>query len=153
MAKTRVIVMDPKYAAVKGSRGPEIRCCAYTSGPIKTAHDAKNSIEPMDHLDLPKRISIFRFNIRSPEAKSATISRQSTLAVPSAAVSRGLSSIGSSRLLRVGGGPRGVRGADHVGLRQEHTDRQHSELQEIDIRTILRTCAASETRPETGRNR
>ncbi len=51
MAKTRVIVMDPKYAAVKGSRGPEIRCCAYTSGPIKTAHDTKNSMEPKDHLE------------------------------------------------------------------------------------------------------
>lgn len=50
MAKTRVIVMDPKYAAVNGSRGPEIRCCAYTRGPIKTAQDAKNSIEPIDHL-------------------------------------------------------------------------------------------------------
>ena len=51
MANTSVMVMDPKYAAVKGSRGPEMRCCAYTSGPIKTAQEAKNRIEPMDHLE------------------------------------------------------------------------------------------------------
>lgn len=50
MAKNSVSPTDVKYAAVKGSRGPERRCCAYWTGPIKMAHDAKNKIEPMDHL-------------------------------------------------------------------------------------------------------
>lgn len=50
MAKNSVSPMDVKYAAVKGSRGPERRCCAYWIGPIKMAQDAKNNTEPMDHL-------------------------------------------------------------------------------------------------------
>ncbi len=59
MANTRVSVIDPKYAAVNGSRGPEIRCCAYCIGPIKTAQEAKNSIEPMDHLEQTPASALF----------------------------------------------------------------------------------------------
>lgn len=51
MAKNSVSPMEVKYAAVKGSRGPERRCRAYWMGPIKTAQDAKNNTEPMDHLE------------------------------------------------------------------------------------------------------
>lgn len=50
MAKNSVSPMDVKYAAVKGSRGAERRCCAYWTGPIKMAQDAKNKTEPIDHL-------------------------------------------------------------------------------------------------------
>ena len=50
IAKNKVSAMEPKYAAVKGSRGPEIRCLAYVTGPINTAHEAKNSTDPKDHL-------------------------------------------------------------------------------------------------------
>lgn len=50
MAKKRVKPIEPKYAAEKGSRGPEIRCFAYVTGPMRTAHEAKNSTEPKDHL-------------------------------------------------------------------------------------------------------
>lgn len=50
IAKKRVNPMDPKYAAVKGSRGAEIRWWTYVTGPMRTAHDAKNRAEPMDHL-------------------------------------------------------------------------------------------------------
>ena len=49
-AKYNVKAIEPKYAAVKGSRGPETRCFAYVIGPISTAHEAKNRTEPMDHL-------------------------------------------------------------------------------------------------------
>lgn len=42
--------MEPKYVAVKGRRGVDIRCCAYARGPIMAAHDAKNRAEPKDHL-------------------------------------------------------------------------------------------------------
>lgn len=50
MAKNKVKPIEPKYAAVKGSLGPEIRCLAYVTGPIKTAHEAKKSTDPKDHL-------------------------------------------------------------------------------------------------------
>lgn len=50
IAKNKVSAMELKYAAVKGSRDPEIRCLAYVTGPIKTAHEAKNSTDPKDHL-------------------------------------------------------------------------------------------------------
>ncbi len=50
-AKNNVSPMEPKYAAVKGSRGVDMRCWAYVIGPIKTAHDAKNSTEPIVHLN------------------------------------------------------------------------------------------------------
>ena len=50
MAKNNVKPIELKYAAEKGSRGPEIRCFAYVIGPIRTAHDAKNSTDPKDHL-------------------------------------------------------------------------------------------------------
>lgn len=50
-AKYRVSAMEPKYAAVKGSRGPETRCLAYTIGPMRTAHERRKSREPTDHLD------------------------------------------------------------------------------------------------------
>ena len=50
MAKKSVSPIDPKYAAVKGNRGPEIRCLAYVTGPMRTAHEAKNSRDPNDHL-------------------------------------------------------------------------------------------------------
>jgi hypothetical protein len=42
--------MEPKYAAEKGNRGVERRCFAYVTGPIKTAHEARNRTEPKDHL-------------------------------------------------------------------------------------------------------
>ena len=42
--------IDPKYAAVKGSRGVDIRCWMYAVGPIMAAHEAKNKAEPRDHL-------------------------------------------------------------------------------------------------------
>ena len=51
MAKNNVNPIEPKYAAVNGSRGVEMRCWAYVTGPINTAHDAKNSTEPMVHLN------------------------------------------------------------------------------------------------------
>lgn len=50
IAKNKVDPIEPKYAAVKGSRGPEIRCLAYVTGPINTAQEAKNSKDPNDHL-------------------------------------------------------------------------------------------------------
>lgn len=50
MAKNKVNPMEPKYAAEKGSRGPDARCLVYVSGPIKTAHEARNRSEPKDHL-------------------------------------------------------------------------------------------------------
>lgn len=50
MAENNVIPIEPKYAAVKGSRASERRCLMYTTGPIMTAHDAKKSTEPIDHL-------------------------------------------------------------------------------------------------------
>jgi len=48
--KYKVRPMEPKYVAVKGSRGVEVRCCTYVHGPIKKAHDARNSKDPNDHL-------------------------------------------------------------------------------------------------------
>lgn len=50
IAEKRVRPIAPKYTAVKGSRGPEIRCFAYVNGPIRTAHEARNRTEPKDHL-------------------------------------------------------------------------------------------------------
>ena len=50
MAKNSVNPIDPKYAAVNGNRGPEIRCFAYVTGPMRTAQEAKNSRDPKDHL-------------------------------------------------------------------------------------------------------
>lgn len=50
IAEKRVMKMEPKYMAVKGSRGPETRCLAYVIGPIRTAHDVKNRTEPNVHL-------------------------------------------------------------------------------------------------------
>ena len=50
MAKKSVKAIEPKYAAEKGSRGPEIRCFAYVTGPMRTAHEARNSTDPKDHL-------------------------------------------------------------------------------------------------------
>ena len=50
MAKKSVKPIEPKYAAEKGSRGPEIRCFAYVAGPMRTAHEAKNSTDPKVHL-------------------------------------------------------------------------------------------------------
>ena len=50
IAKNKVNAMELKYATVKGSRGPESRCLAYVTGPIKTAHEAKKSTDPKDHL-------------------------------------------------------------------------------------------------------
>ena len=35
---------------MKGRRGVESRCCAYAMGPIMTAHEARKSAEPRDHL-------------------------------------------------------------------------------------------------------
>lgn len=52
MAENRVIPIDPKYTAVNGSRGSEIRCLMYTTGPIMTAQEARKSTEPIDHLHL-----------------------------------------------------------------------------------------------------
>lgn len=54
--------MDPKYVAVKGKRGVDIRCCAYASGPIMAAHDARNRAEPKDHLWITRIISIWIAN-------------------------------------------------------------------------------------------
>lgn len=48
--KYKVRPMEPKYVAVKGSRGVEVRCCIYVQGPIIKAHDVKKSKEPNDHL-------------------------------------------------------------------------------------------------------
>lgn len=56
-AKYSVSAIDPKYAAVNGSRGPENRCLAYWMGPMRTAHDARNSAEPTDHLNSRKKVS------------------------------------------------------------------------------------------------
>ena len=56
MAKYSVNAMVPKYTAVKGRRGPEIRCWAYVIGPRRTAHDVRNSNEPMDHLSQSDKI-------------------------------------------------------------------------------------------------
>lgn len=50
MAETSVMIMEPKYTNVKGSRGPEIRCLTYVTGPIRTAHEARKRTEPKDHL-------------------------------------------------------------------------------------------------------
>jgi hypothetical protein len=49
-AKYIVITIDPKYTAVKGKRGPEIRCVAYAYGPMRAAHDARKRTEPADQL-------------------------------------------------------------------------------------------------------
>ncbi len=69
MAKNNVSPMEPKYAAVNGSRGVEMRCWAYVTGPIRTAQDAKNSTEPMVHLDHTwdcqrKRVRILKVDTR-----------------------------------------------------------------------------------------
>jgi hypothetical protein len=45
------MTMDPKYTAVKGSLGPEIRCVAYALGPMRPAHEAKKRMEPEDQLE------------------------------------------------------------------------------------------------------
>ena len=42
--------MAPKYVAVKGNRGPDIRCIAYWYGPIRNAHEDRKSNDPTDHL-------------------------------------------------------------------------------------------------------
>lgn len=42
--------MEPKYAPVKGSLGPENRCWTYAVGPITAANDARNSADPRVHL-------------------------------------------------------------------------------------------------------
>ncbi len=44
------MMIDPKYTAVKGSRGPDIRCAAYDLGPQRNAQEHKKSKEPTDHL-------------------------------------------------------------------------------------------------------
>ena len=48
--KYRVSPIDPKYVAVKGKRGADIRCWRYVHGPIIAPQDAKNNTEPSDHL-------------------------------------------------------------------------------------------------------
>jgi hypothetical protein len=48
--KYRVRARDPKYAAVNGRRGVDIRCFAYAMGPVMAAHEDKNKIEPKVHL-------------------------------------------------------------------------------------------------------
>ena len=50
--------MEPKYAAVNGRRGPEVRCFAYAQGPIKTAQDARKKIEPNVHLRIRQDKSV-----------------------------------------------------------------------------------------------
>lgn len=55
--------MDPKYAAVNGRRGVDIRCCAYVIGPIMAAHDARNKAEPRDHLVYHMAKSVFGFSL------------------------------------------------------------------------------------------
>lgn len=62
MAKSNVNAIEPKYAAVNGSRGPESRCWAYCTGPIKMAHEAKNSTDPIDHLSPDAVVSIVHHN-------------------------------------------------------------------------------------------
>ena len=47
-----VRTIAPKYVAVNGSRGPDIRWTAYWYGPIMNAQEDKNSKEPTDHLDI-----------------------------------------------------------------------------------------------------
>jgi hypothetical protein len=47
--KYKVSPIDPKYAAVKGRRGVDIRCWKYVHGPIMAAQDARNNTEPKDH--------------------------------------------------------------------------------------------------------
>lgn len=42
--------MEVKYAAVNGSRGPDVRCLAYGTGPMRTAQEARKRAEPDDHL-------------------------------------------------------------------------------------------------------
>jgi hypothetical protein len=48
--KYSVSAIDPKYAAVKGRRGVDIKCVAYAQGPIMAAHEARNKAEPKDQL-------------------------------------------------------------------------------------------------------
>jgi hypothetical protein len=50
IAKYSVSAIEPKYAAVKGRRGPETRCFAYTQGPMRTAHESRKRSDPTDHL-------------------------------------------------------------------------------------------------------
>ena len=52
IAKYSVKAIDPRYMAVNGSRGPDVRCFAYVTGPSMTAHDAKKRREPIDHLSM-----------------------------------------------------------------------------------------------------
>jgi hypothetical protein len=44
------MTIDPKYVAVNGSRGPEIKCVAYWYGPMRKAQEEMKSNEPTDHL-------------------------------------------------------------------------------------------------------
>lgn len=48
--KYKVRPIDPKYVAVKGSLGVDIRCCMYVQGPNMKAHDTKNRTDPTDQL-------------------------------------------------------------------------------------------------------
>ena len=56
-AENRVRKIEEKYTAVKGNRGPEIRCFAYVAGPINTAQEARNRIDPKDHLSPHERLA------------------------------------------------------------------------------------------------
>lgn len=55
MEKYSVKAIEPKYAAVKGSRGPESKCWTYWTGPMRTANDARKSTDPTDHLVTTQR--------------------------------------------------------------------------------------------------
>lgn len=48
--KYRVRAIEPKYAAVKGSRCCDMRCLAYGIGPLSIAHDDRKRSEPTVHL-------------------------------------------------------------------------------------------------------
>lgn len=63
--------MDPKYAAVKGRRGPDIKCCTYVHGPIRTAHEARKREEPND-----QRMANFRGRSDSAGNKKKQIKKQ-----------------------------------------------------------------------------
>lgn len=103
-----------KYAAVKGSRGPERRCWAYWIGPIRTAHEAKNNTEPMDH-----RMANLRGFIARTGKRKKQITKQTKAAALHPPKTRSRShrlsaKKPSSSSLRVGAG-NGAPGASCVG--------------------------------------
>lgn len=108
--------MLPKYAAVNGNRGPEIRCCTYWMGPSITAHETRKRADPIVHrmanfLGLTRKMGV---NINAKHV--ANIAKAARLRPPkTSSRSHLLSANQPSSSSRLVGAGRGAPGPSVVG--------------------------------------